>query len=77
MSLVQEVLYLVIQEVTIWMYGSKNFQPERSYKFLFKVVSGSEGSFIETRNQEIIDRNYEFIIQEALFKCLYERRVRK
>lgn len=43
----------------------KNFQPERSYKFLFKVVSGSEGSFIETRNQEIIDRNHEFIIQEA------------
>tara|TARA_A100001391_G_scaffold205321_1_gene204985 strand:+ start:10838 stop:11977 length:1140 start_codon:yes stop_codon:yes gene_type:complete len=43
----------------------KNFQPERSYKFLFKVVSGSEGSFIGTRNQEIIDRNYEFIIQEA------------
>lgn len=43
----------------------KNFQPERSYKFLFKIVSGSEGSFIETRNQEIIDRNHEFIIQEA------------
>ena len=43
----------------------KNFQPERSYKFLFKVVSGSEGSFIGTRNQEIIDRNHEFIIQEA------------
>ena len=43
----------------------KNFQPERSYKFIFKVVSGSEGSFIETRNQEIIDRNHEFIIQEA------------
>ena len=43
----------------------KNFQPERSYKFLFKIVSGSEGSFIETRNQEIIDRNHEIIIQEA------------
>ena len=43
----------------------KNFQPERSYKFLFKVVSGSEGSFIATRNQEVIDRNHEFIIQEA------------
>ena len=43
----------------------KNFQPERSYKFLFKVVSGSVGSFIETRNQEVIDRNHEFIIQEA------------
>ena len=43
----------------------KNFQPERSYKFLFKIVSGSEGSFIGTRNQEIIDRNHEFIIQEA------------